>query len=412
MKRPPLAQGVLPNGLRWVHQQVPSPTGHLALILDAGSRDEPGVEKEGLAHFIEHMMFKGTKRRKSFHVLSRLESVGGELNAFTGKEQTTIYGSFLRSDYSRAMELLFDVVTNATYPKKHIALEQDVVLDEIDAYRDQPAEMIFDGFDHLIYPDHPLGRNILGRPETVKGFTRDDIMAFAQMMYHPERAVLSSVGGISAKRFAMLAEKFAAEWRGLGTRPARREVNGFTPTQRTESRAISQSHVILGGRGLPVDHDDWPALTLINNMLGGPALNSRLTLNIREKHGIAYHIESFTHAYSDTGMWGIYAGTDSSQMDKCIRLIHRELKSLKDKTLGTIQLSRAKTQLLGQIALAQESYTALMNAQGKSLLLLDRVETYKELCDQVNQIRATDLQGMAQELFRPDQISQLLYNPS
>lgn len=407
-----MAQGVLPNGLRWVHQQVPSPTGHVALILDAGSRDEPNEAKEGLAHFIEHMMFKGTQKRKSFHVLSRLESVGGELNAYTGKEQTTIYGSFLRGDYSRAMELLFDVVTHATFPTKHLALEQDVVLDEIDAYRDQPAEMIFDGFDHLVFPDHALGRNILGRPETVKQFTREDILAFVQMMYHPERAVLSSVGGISAKRFEMLAEKFASQWVGSGSRPQRQGVGNYQPILKSESRAISQSHVIIGGRGLPVDHDDWPTLTLINNLLGGPALNSRLNLNIREKHGIAYHIESFTHAYSDTGMWGIYAGTDSSQMDKCISLIRKELKSLTDTPLGTIQLSRAKTQLLGQIALAQESYSALMNAQGKSLLLLDRVETYKELCDQVNQVSATDLQGMAQTMFDPNQMSQLLYNPS
>ena len=185
MKRPPFTQGTLPNGLRWIHQQVASPAGHVGLVIQAGSRDESDPKDEGLAHFIEHMMFKGTTKRKAFHVLSRVESVGGELNAYTSKEDTSIYASFLKTHYSRAMELLMDVIQNATYPDKEIPKEQDVILDEIDAYKDQPAEMLFDGFDQLLFPDHALGRNILGTEQTVKSFNREDIMRFTQAFLPP-----------------------------------------------------------------------------------------------------------------------------------------------------------------------------------------------------------------------------------
>lgn len=411
MKRPPFTQGTLPNGLRWIHQQVASPAGHVGLVIQAGSRDESDPKDEGLAHFIEHMMFKGTTKRKAFHVLSRVESVGGELNAYTSKEDTSIYASFLKTHYSRAMELLMDVIQNATYPDKEIPKEQDVILDEIDAYKDQPAEMIFDGFDQLLFPDHALGRNILGTEQTVKSFNREDIMRFTQAFYHPERAVLSSVGGISPERFERLAMRFASDWTANSKAPVRLPAPAVQVTNRTTKRTISQSHVILGGQALPVDHDQLPTLVLMNNLLGGPAMNSRLNLNIRERHGIAYHIESFLHPMSDTGIWGIYAGTDADNMDRCIQLILQELHKLRNQSLGVVQLSLAKTQLLGQMALSQESNGALMTSLGKSLLSLGRVDSFDAIKNHVNSITASDIMAMANRIHHPDSISQLMYLP-
>ncbi|NDD36751.1 MAG: insulinase family protein, partial [Flavobacteriia bacterium] len=207
--------GTLPNGLRWIHQQVASPTGHIGILLPVGSRDE-APEEEGLAHFIEHLLFKGTTRRKAYHILSRIEDVGGELNAYTGKEDTTLYASFLVPHYGRSMELLFDILQNARFPEKEIPKEKDVILDEIDSYRDSPSELIFDEFDALVYGDHPLGRNILGTEDSVPTFTREQVVNFVRTHYRPEQAVLSSVGGISAKQFERMALKYAASWTVVG----------------------------------------------------------------------------------------------------------------------------------------------------------------------------------------------------
>ena len=411
LSRPDFVVGTLPNGLRWIHQQVASPAGHVGLILQAGSRDE-GPDEEGLAHFIEHLLFKGTTRRKAYHILSRIEDVGGELNAYTGKEDTTLYASFLVSHYGRSMELLFDIIQNARFPEKEIPKEKDVILDEIDSYRDSPSELIFDEFDAMVYGDHPLGRNILGTEESVPTFTRAQVLRFVERNYRPENAVLTSVGGISAKAFERMALRYAAPWEAKGQPTERLAAPTISPKIEHRHMDIHQCHMVMGGPALHVHDDDLSALVLMNNVLGGPSMNSRLNLNIRERHGIAYQIESFLNPYSDTGLWGIYAGTDKETMERCHRLVLRELKDLREKRLGTLQYSKAKTQLLGQMALAQESNGSLMAALGKSLLTFNRVDTFEEMAAKVEAVTPSQMLEVANRLYDPAQLCELRYLPT
>jgi len=410
MKQIPFKTGILKNGLRWIHQEVRSPTGHIGLIIQAGSRDE-SPEEEGLAHFIEHLLFKGTKKRKAFHIISRIEDVGGELNAYTGKEETTLYASFLREHYERSMELIFDIVQNATFPDREIPKEKEVILDEIDSYRDSPSELIFDEFDSLLYPDHPLGRNILGTKKSVQSFSKEQVINFVKRNYTPERAVLSSVGGINYLEFERLADRYASNWKG------KMDINSRTTPFVSKSeikhvkKEIHQSHIIIGGEGISIHDKDYTAIVLLNNLLGGPSMNSRLNLNIRERHGIAYQIESFINSYNDSGIWGIYAGTDLETIDRCHRLIIKELTLLRDKKLGVLQFSKAKTQLLGQMALAQESNVNMMTSLGKSLLVYNRVDTFKEIVTKVDALKISQIQELAQQIFSSHEMSELRYVP-
>ncbi|MDG1709674.1 MAG: pitrilysin family protein [Schleiferiaceae bacterium] len=410
MKQIPFKTGILKNGLRWIHQEVRSPTGHIGLIIQAGSRDE-SPEEEGLAHFIEHLLFKGTKKRKAFHIISRIEDVGGELNAYTGKEETTLYASFLREHYERSMELIFDIVQNATFPDREIPKEKEVILDEIDSYRDSPSELIFDEFDSLLYPDHPLGRNILGSEKSVKSFSKEQVINFVKRNYTPERAVLSSVGGINHSEFERLADRHASNWKGEMDIHSRTTPFVSKSEIKHVKKEIHQSHIIIGGEGISIHDKDYTAIILLNNLLGGPSMNSRLNLNIRERHGIAYQIESFINSYNDSGIWGIYAGTDLETIDRCHRLIIKELTLLRDKKLGVLQFSKAKTQLLGQMALAQESNVNMMTSLGKSLLVYNRVDTFKEIVTKVDALKISQIQELAQQIFSSHEMSELRYVP-
>ena len=410
MKQIPFKTGILKNGLRWIHQEVRSPTGHIGLIIQAGSRDE-SPEEEGLAHFIEHLLFKGTKKRKAFHIISRIEDVGGELNAYTGKEETTLYASFLREHYERSMELIFDIVQNATFPDREIPKEKEVILDEIDSYRDSPSELIFDEFDSLLYPDHPLGRNILGSEKSVKSFSKEQVINFVNRNYTPERAVLSSVGGINHSEFERLADRHASNWKGEMDIHSRTTPFVSKSEIKHVKKEIHQSHIIIGGEGISIHDKDYTAIVLLNNLLGGPSMNSRLNLNIRERHGIAYQIESFINSYNDSGIWGIYAGTDLETINRCHRLIIKELTLLRDKKLGVLQFSKAKTQLLGQMALAQESNVNMMTSLGKSLLVYNRVDTFKEIVTKVDALKISQIQELAQQIFSSHEMSELRYVP-
>lgn len=405
--RPEFVVATLPNGLRWVHQPTASPTGHIGLHLKAGSRDE-SRDDEGLAHFTEHLIFKGTARRKAFHVLSRLEGVGGELNAYTGKEDTLLYASFMVEHYRRAMDLLFDIVKHASIPEREVPKEREVILDEMDGYKDNPSEALFDEFDALLYPDHPLGMNILGRRETVSRFERADVLRFISALYRPEHAVLSSVGGISVARFARLAEEFGGTWTTEGSAPQRVDAPKPARFDVSIEKEINQSHLVLGGEAPTVHEDDYTAAVLLNNVLGGPAMNSRLNMNIRERHGIAYQIESFINAYVDGGHWGVYAGTDLETVDRAERLIRKELEALR-QGMTPRALEQAKLQLLGQMALAQESGQGLMTGLGKSLLVYDRIDRFDELVTKVNSLTVAQLRDVAERMFDSAGISRLRY---
>ncbi len=401
----------LPNGIRLVHRKVNRPVGHCGLMIQAGSRDET-PQTEGLAHFIEHVLFKGTRKRKAFHILSRMEDVGGELNAYTTKEDTVIYASFLANDFQRAMELILDIGFNSTFPDKELLKEKDVIIDEINSYKDSPSELIFDDFEALLFPDHPLGMNILGTPETVRSFKRADVLNFLDNAYGTDRMVFSYVGNIEAEKIRDYLQKLLAEIPLKAGSLQRQAPLPYRSLRQEDERPVFQSHVIAGNRAYAADDPKARTLHLLNNLLGGPGMNSRLNLNIREKYGFTYNIESFYTPYADTGVFGIYAGTDPLTMERTLKLIEKELKRLRENKLGVIQLSKAKRQILGQIAMAQENNVALMLALGKSLLTFNRIDTFEEIRDKIESITASDLMEVANEILAPDQLSTLIYKPA
>lgn len=400
----------LSNGLRVVHRHVNRPVAHCGIHLAVGSRDE-GIHEQGMAHFIEHTLFKGTKKRRAYHILSRMEDVGGELNAFTTKEETVLYTSFLSADYNRAIELLADIYFNSTFPEKEVVKEKEVVIDEINSYLDNPSESIFDDFEELIFKGHPLGGNILGTLDSVRGFKRHDIINFIGNNYGYNRMVFSSVGNISSARLKVLLEK---HWSQIQNEKPRQLVtpNGYTGSEMRVKRPGYQAHAILGTRAYAGDDEKSRVLLLLNNLLGGTGMNSRLNLNIREKYGFTYHLESFYHPYLDTGIFGVYLGTDLKTVDKSLKLVQKELKKLRDNKLGILQLSKAKKQLLGQIAMAQENNGSLMLAYGKSMLVFDRIDTFERVQQKIEEISAERLMEVANEIFDPSQLSTLVYEPT
>lgn len=400
----------LDNGLRIIHKQVPGNVAHCGVVIDAGSRDERENEK-GIAHFIEHLIFKGTTKRKAFHILSRMENVGGDLNAYTSKEETFVYASFLQRHYSRALELFADILFNATFPDKEITKEKDVVLDEINSYKDSPSELIFDEFEELLFKGHPIAGNILGTPESVKRFSREDIMNFIGRNYLVGRMVISSVGNIS---FGQLIKMIEKHFGGIST-PApqngRVAFKGHTAESITLPRSNYQVHCVLGIPAYNVRDDRKTALALLNNLLGGPGMNSRLNLGIREKFGYCYAIESHYQPYSDTGNFHIYIGTDNGYLEKSIRLIDKELKNLREKKMGTLQLHRAKQQIIGQLAISLESNLNEMISIGKSHLFFDEVDTYRQIAEKVENISADSLLEVANDIFVPGKFTRLTYLP-
>ncbi len=402
----------LSNGIRVVHRQINRPVAHFGFLVAAGSRDETENE-QGLAHFIEHCLFKGTEKRKAYHILSRMEDVGGELNAFTSKEETVIHSSFLSGDYSRAIELICDIAFRSTFPNKECEKEKEVIIDEIYSYKDNPSESIFDDFEELLFPNHGLGRNILGTVESVKALSTSDIKSFLKSNYTPERMVFSSVGNISKDKLERLLERELHEIQ-LDTGKAR---NLIAPPEadamrEEQDRSGYQTHAVLGCRAYEAKHDLMRPLALINNILGGPGMNSRLNLNIRERYGFTYHLESFYHPFLDSGLFGIYLGTDLGTADRTITLVEKELKKLRENKLGVLQLSKAKKQILGQFAMAQENNGALMLAFGKSLLFHNEIESFDEIVKDVESLKSETLLEVANEIFEPNKFSSLIYRNS
>ncbi|WP_417612885.1 M16 family metallopeptidase [Owenweeksia hongkongensis] len=400
----------LSNGIRVVHKQVDRPVAHCGLMVMAGSRDE-SLEEEGLAHFIEHVLFKGTTKRKAYHILSRMEDAGGELNAYTDKETTVIYSSFLESDYNRAIDLIFDINFNSIFPEKEIQKEKEVIIDEINSYKDSPSELIFDDFEETLFPNHPLGMNILGTPEKVKSFSRKDILNFISREYGNNRMVFSSVGNISSAKLKRMLDKATEHLPTKISTHTRVAPPAYQTKHVSVEKSNFQTHAVLGTRSYYANHEKIRTLHLLNNILGGPGMNSRLNLNIREKYGFTYNIESFYNPYSDTGVFGIYAGTDPGTIGKTLKLIDKELKKLREIKLGTMQLTKAKRQILGQIAMGQENNASLMLALGKSLLVFDRVDTFEEIRAKIEGITSEDLQDVANEILAPEQMSSIVYKP-
>jgi predicted Zn-dependent peptidase len=398
------------NGLQLVHQHINSDSvvSHLALVINVGSRDE--LKKEmGLAHFIEHVIFKGTKKRKAYHILSRLEDVGGEINAYTSKEETVIQTAFLHQHYERSLELIADIVINSTFPQKELDKEKEVVIDEINSYKDTPSEQIFDDFDQQLFPGHSLGNNILGTKAQVRKYTQNDVLSFVGKHYKAGEMVISSIGNIDFEKLIKLIEKHFQFLSTGNQNKQRKKPDSYKKTEIRKKRRVYQAHCIIGNRAYDLQNEKRVPFSLLNNYLGGPGLNSRLNLGIREKYGFTYNLESNYTALSDTGHFSVYLGTDENYLEKTIGLVHKELGLLRDMKLGPQQLRKAQQQLIGQIAISEESNANKVLNNGRSLLSYGKLSNMKHIQEKIMGITAESIQDVAQEIFNPEDLSMLIY---
>lgn len=399
----------LKNGIKVIHQQVDSPVAHFGLIVNTGSRDELAHE-QGMAHFIEHTIFKGTHKRKAFQIINRIEDVGGELNAYTTKEETAIYATFLCEYYERTIELISDIMINASFPDKELEKEKDVIVEEINSYNDSPSELIFDDFEELIFDGHPIARNILGTPETVKSFDKASIQTFIARNYHPSQMVISSVGRIDADLFQRLIERHFEAMTGEGSVLSRVPFTGYAPQKRKVHKETFQSHCIVGIESYSLNDARRLPMVLLNNVLGGNSMNSRLNMLLRERNGLAYNVESNYTPYTDTGIFMVYFGTDSQNIKRALELIYKEFETMRQNPMGPQQLAKAKKQLIGQLAIANENHDELMLTNGRSLLYFEKVDRWEEVFAKIERISIDDIATVANEMLNSKRMSKLIYS--
>lgn len=401
----------LPNGIRTVHKQIlNTKIAHVGIMLDIGSRDE-APEEQGLAHFWEHMAFKGTKKRKAFHIINRLDSLGGELNAYTTREKICFYASVLDIHLEKAVELLVDITFNSVFPHNQIERERMVILEEMAMYRDTPEDAIQDDFDEMIFHDHPLGKNILGTPATVSSFQQQHFHEFLQRNLNTERIILSSVGRYPMKRIEKLARKYLAEVPHKNHTGQRNYFQQYKPVIREESKPITQAHVAMGRDSYGLKDENRIPFFLLVNVLGGPGMNSRLNLSLREKHGFVYGVDASYTPYYEVGSFGIYFATDPRNLKKSMNLVRRELDLLRAKPMGYLQLHKAKQQLKGQLAMSEENNNAVMLMMAKSILDLDKVPDINELFDEIDHTTAEQLVELARKNFVVEEMSMLTFLP-
>ena len=399
----------LENGLRCVHTPTESHVSHLALFVNAGSRDEAENE-HGLAHFIEHVLFKGTGKRKAYHILSRMEDVGGEINAYTNKEETCIHASFLTEHFERAVELVADIVFNSSFPEKELEREKAVIEDEITSYLDTPSEQIFDDFEQMVFKDHVLGRSVLGTPKSLANLDRNSVQGFVQSHYVPSNMVLSSTANLPTAKVRKAIEKhFGVSQSGQNT-SERLAFNQNESFQSLVKKDVYQNHILLGSAAYDVTDDRKMGLAVLSNLLGGPGMNARLSMTLRERHGYSYNVESNYTAYSDTGIFTIYIGCDERHRNRCLDLTRAELNKLMNQPLGSLQLQRAKQQVMGQLALSAESGLSQVLGNGKTLLALGEVKTYEQIANELHSITSSQLQEIANDIFAEGNLSSLIFS--
>jgi predicted Zn-dependent peptidase len=400
----------LPNGIRILFKHAASTITHCCFIVNAGSRDEL-EHQTGLAHFIEHLLFKETARRSTSQILNRLELVGADLNAYTTKEYTCIHASLLNQHLERTVDLFEDILFHSTFPEDEQEKERGVILDEIGSYLDQPEEAIQDDFESLLFKGHPMGENILGTPETVAKLNSADIDQFIKTNYNTSEMVFAVFGDYDFKKVIKLSEKY------FGAVPVNNTLkHRLQPPQNSFghnifTKQISQTHCIIGNQAYPSSHQYKNGLLLLNNLLGGMGMSSRLNLEIREKHGIAYTIESNYTTLTDTGIFSIYFGTDSEKAEKATRLVYKELRKLKEQKLSTLQLHQTKQKFIGQIALAEESRMGLIISMAKSLLDFNYADTLQQVFDKINAVTAEQLLEISNEIFDNDKMITLVFEP-
>ncbi|MBN2487336.1 MAG: insulinase family protein [Bacteroidales bacterium] len=401
----------LENGIQLIHKQIDSPVAHCGLIMNTGSRDEEEFE-HGLTHLIEHLIFKGTKKRKAYHILSRMDDVGGELNAYTTKEETCIHTTFFDNYYARAFELIRDIAFNSVFPQKEIIKEKEVIIDEINSYKDSPFELIFDDFEELIFAGNPIARNILGTESSLYNMGIETIQSFYRNNYPTNQMIVSSIGRYSFKKVKKYFEMYFYDL-PLREPLKQRELyntNSYKAEYREVFKGTHQAHCIVGMPAYSYNDPRRLTLHLLNNYIGGPGLNSKLNMVLREKRGYAYNVESGYNAFSDTGAFSIYFGTDKKDLKKCLSITRRELQKLASQKLGTAQLSKAKKQLTGQIAISAENNESQMLSIGKSQLVYNKVDDLDTICRKIDAITASEIIEVAADLFDPDKISTLIYH--
>lgn len=396
------------NGLRLVHLPVDSPVAYCGIAVNVGARDE-ALDEFGLAHFVEHMLFKGTTKRRAWHILNRMENVGGELNAYTTKEETFVYTVFMVEHFARALELMADLVINSCFPEREIEKEVAVILDEINSYEDSPSELIFDAFDHLLFGEHALGHPILGDEKSLRHFNSSKGRSFLERYYAPANMVVFSMGRMDFERLKRQVRKSLGEVDRSIAERTRLIPEQFFISRKTVHRDTHQAHVLIGGKGYSLHDDRRVPLFLLNNILGGPGMNSRLNVSLRERHGLVYTVESNVTSYTDTGMATIYFGTDPKNREKAEQLVYKELDKLRNQRLSTVQLEAAKKQLMGQLGVASDNRESLFLGLGKSYLHYDRYETLPEVFAQIDRLTVNDLLSVANEVFDPSALSCLIY---
>ena len=424
----------LDNGLRIIHLPSDSKVVYCGYQINAGTRnEEPG--EEGLAHFCEHVTFKGTERRKAWHILNCLESVGGDLNAYTNKEGTVYYSAILKEHIARAVDLLTDIVFHSVYPQAEIDKEVEVICDEIESYNDSPAELIYDEFENIIFKGSLLGHNILGTAEQVRSFKTEDALRFTRKLYRPDNAIFFAYGDIDFKKLVRLLKKsFLSEERRVKSEETtfgdRRESQFNSPEAQAQfniqhstfntqhsfegqtivmQKNTHQAHVMIGTRAYDVNDSRRMPLYLLNNMLGGPGMNAKLNLALREHNGLVYTVESTMVAYGDTGIWSIYFGCDEHDVKRCLRLVRKELDKFMQKPLNEAQLKAAKKQIKGQVGVACDNRENFALDFGKSFLHYGWEKNVDRLYEQVDEITAEQIQAVAQELFDKDRLTTLIF---
>ncbi len=398
------------NGFRLI--QIPSLTNvaYCGISIDAGTRDEEAGE-EGMAHFCEHMMFKGTEKRKAWHIINRMEAVGGDLNAYTNKEETVVYAAFMKEHLERAAELIFDIVFHSTYPQHEIDKECEVIVDEIESYNDTPADLIFDRFEDLIYQGNSLGHDILGTAENVRRFQTEDAIKFVKRLYRPEKMVFFVLGDVKFENVKKVIEKRMKRMNHIPPSEVKRPIQPITPHPGTfiEERSTHQAHVMIGRAAYGSKDDKRIALYFLNNILGGPGMNSRLNIALREHKGLVYTVESTLTNYTDTSTWAIYFGCDVEDVDRCLKTVRQELDKLMNEPLTERQFNAALKQIKGQIGVACDNFENYALDMAKAYLHYNKFEGMKDTIEHLEKLTPQRLQEVAQEVFDAQGLTTLIF---
>jgi predicted Zn-dependent peptidase len=400
----------LKNGIRILHVPSASPISHACILVNAGSRDEEDAQM-GLAHFIEHLIFKRTEKRNTNQILNRLESVGADLNAYTTKEYTCIHASFLNPYLDRTLELFNDIVFHSTFPEDEMEKEKGVILDEISSYLDQPEEAINDDFEDLLFEGHALGKNILGTPDTVNALNKNDITSFLKKNYRTDQIVVAVLGNYSLPKVTKISERYFSEVTENTSASSRTKPQYKTSSHKIVDKQISQSHVMLGTQTYDLYHPYKTSLLLLNNLFGGNGMSSILNLQIREKYGIAYTIESAYSPLTDTGIFAIYFGTDEEKAERAMKLVQKEMQKLKQKSLSTVQLHKAQQKFIGQIALGEENRIGLIIAMAKSLIDHNQIDSLPTVFEKISAVTTSEMETIINEVFDQNNWISLIYNP-